>query len=270
MASVHAEIDRLATLHDNLGVRFRPGDRLIYLGNQIGRGCHVSETLDELLMFRRALLAVPGVLPSDIVYLRGGQEEMWQKLLQLQLAPNPREIMDWMLSQGVGATLAAYGATEEQALAAARDGVRTIMRFTNSLRSALRDSPGHETWFSALRRAAFIGTPEEPATEEPVIMPEEVAETTEPAGLLLVNSGLDTSRSFEAQGDAFWWGGSLFDRIESRSLGFDRIVRGYDPAGRGVRIGRYTTTLDGGCGFGGKLVCGCLSANGELLDVIEV
>jgi hypothetical protein len=276
-------------LHDELGPRFRPGDRLIYLGNMIGRGRRVAETLEELLIFRRALLAVPGMFESDVVYLRGGQEEMWQKLLQVQLAPNPRDIVAWMLSQGVGATLAAYGASEEQAVAAARDGVRTITRFTNGLRVSMRASPGHEPWFSALRRAAFTGTPAEssPApmvSAAPLVLAEGedgvrlsdcvgdgVGSTAraDEGGVLMVNAGFDCSRGFEAQGDAFWWGGAQFSRIEQRYNGFARIVRGYDPAHGGVRVGALTTTLDGGCGFGGSLICGCLSPSGELLDMIE-
>ncbi|MEI6985713.1 MAG: hypothetical protein WCK65_06260 [Rhodospirillaceae bacterium] len=260
VASVHAEIGRLAELHDKIGVRFRPGDRLIYLGNMIGRGRFVAETIDELLAFRRALLAVPGVMVADVVYLRGGQEEMWQKLLQLQLAPNPKEIIAWMLSQGVGTTLDAYGSSAEQAVAAARDGVRTITRYTGALRTAMRDRPGHETLFSALRRAAFTGSPQ--ASPEPESIPNQ-------DGLLLVNSGFDISRPFESQGDAFWWGADQFSTIDRRYGGFARIVRGYDPSEGGVSVDTYTTTLDGGCGFGGKLVCGCLSPSGELLETIE-
>lgn len=263
-------------LHDDLGVRFRPGDRLIYLGNVIGRGRHVAETLQELLMFRRALLAVPGMLETDIVYLRGGQEEMWQKLLQLQLAPNPRDIVAWMLSQGVAATLAAYGASGDQATAAARDGVRTITRFTGGLRSAMRDSAGHDPWFSALRRAAFTGSPEEKSDlSEPPPKTDTEAEGEEDSaagptgGVLLVSSGFDISKTFQNQGDAFWWGGAPFSRIDRRYGGFARIVRGYDPAHGGIHVGPYTTTLDGGCGFGGPLICGCLSPSGELLDTIE-
>jgi hypothetical protein len=259
VAAVHAEVDRLAALHDDLGSRFRPGDRLVYLGNLIGRGHAVARTLEELLLFRRALLAVPGVFASDLVYLRGGQEEMWQKLLQLQLAPNPREIMAWMLSQGVGATLEAYGATAERAAAAARDGVRTITRFNSALRTAIHAAPGHDSLFAALRRAAYTGSPETPPAGDGGA-----------GGVLLVSGGFDISRSFETQGDAFWWGAESFSRIDRRYGGFARIVRGYDPARGGFVVTQYTTTLDAGCGFGGPLVCGCLSPGGELLDVVEV
>src|SRR5690242_7169626 len=92
VGAVHGEVDRLAALHADLIRRFTPGDRLVYTGNMIGRGAAAVETLDELLSFRRALIAMPGMLASDVVYLRGSQEEMWQKLLQLQFAPNPAEV----------------------------------------------------------------------------------------------------------------------------------------------------------------------------------
>jgi hypothetical protein len=46
-------------------------------------------------------------------------------------------------------------------------------------------------------------------------------------------------------------------------------VRGYDPARGCVQIGTITATLDGGCGFGGPVVCGCLSPTGEMLEMFQ-
>lgn len=268
VAAVHAAVDRLIRLHDDLGSRFRPGDRLVYLGNLIGRGHAVAETIEELLMFRRALLAVPGVLASDVVYLRGGQEEMWQKMLQLQLAPNPRDVIAWMRTQGIDTTLAAYGASGDQATLAARDGVRTTTRFTNGLRAAMRGAPGHEALFSSLRRAAYTGSP-----TAPPVAPETAPSAPEAAmpegGVLLVSAGLDPGREVVAQGDAFWWGGALFDGIDRPYGGFARVVRGHNPSRGGFLVSRHTTTLDAGCGFGGPLICGCLSPSGDLLDTVE-
>ncbi len=256
VAAIHAEVDRLVRLHDEIGARFRPGDRLVYLGNLIGRGSHALETIEELLMFRRALLAVTGMFETDIVYLRGGQEEMWQKLLQLQLAPTPRDIMAWMLSQGVGATLQSYGSTVDQASVVSRDTARNIARFTGGLREVMRKAPGHEALFSALRRAAFTGLPETPPDSGE-------------GGVLFVNAGFDVERAFEAQGDAFWWGGPQFSRIDRRYGGFARVVRGHDPARGGFVMNKYTITIDAGCGFGGPLVCACISPAGELLESLE-
>src|SRR5271165_6846706 len=84
--AIHGELEALSALHGALDVEFAVGDQLVYLGNYTGHGKAARETVDELLLFRRALLARPGMDPEHIVYLRGGQEEMWQKLAQVQFA----------------------------------------------------------------------------------------------------------------------------------------------------------------------------------------
>lgn len=258
VGAIHSDVERLAALHADIGRRFTPGDRLVYTGNMIGRGPAARETMDELLSFRRALIAMPGMLASDVVYLRGAQEEMWQKLLQLQFAPNPGEVLRWMLRQGVEATLRAYGGNPDYGLAAARDGAVALTRWTNSLRGAMRAAPGHDNVMSALRRAAYTSAPDETGVERI------------PSGVLLVASGIEVSRPLGAQGDNFWWGGTGFARIDEPYGQFRRIVRGFDPGRGGVQVGDFTVTLDGGCGFGGPLVCGCLAPSGEILELIEV
>ena len=42
---------------------------------------------------------------AHFAYLRGSQEEMWHKVLQLQFAADPRGVLAWMLEQGLGTTL---------------------------------------------------------------------------------------------------------------------------------------------------------------------
>jgi hypothetical protein len=98
IGAIHGDVVRLGAIHQEIGRRFTPGDRLVYLGNMLGRGPAVADTIDEILAFRLALLAAPGMKVEDIVYLRGAQEEMWQKLLQLQFAPNPAEVLGWFCS----------------------------------------------------------------------------------------------------------------------------------------------------------------------------
>jgi len=254
VASVHAQLDRLNVLHEVLWGRFQAGDRLVYLGNMIGWGEPVAETLNALLAFRRALLSIPGMCPDDIVFLRGSQEVMWQKLLQLQLAPNPMEVLDWMMRQGVAPTLAAYGGSVEQGMAAARGGAVSLARWTAALRASMHAHPGHEPLFNAMRRAAYTGTPDAP----------------ESGGVLFVNAGIDPARPFGHQGDSFWWGSGGFARIDQPYGGFQRVVRGCDPARQGVQVTDFTATLDAGCGFGGPLVCGLFSPGGEVLELFQI
>jgi serine/threonine protein phosphatase 1 len=109
VASVHGEASHLARLHEALAIRLDPGDRIVYLGNLLGCGSDPKATLSEAIRFRRAVIARPGGFAGDVVFLRGRQEEMWQKLLTLHLAPNPVDVLKWMLEQGAGATIAAYG-----------------------------------------------------------------------------------------------------------------------------------------------------------------
>jgi serine/threonine protein phosphatase 1 len=247
VASVHGEADRLRALHGELAPRFEPGDRLVYLGNYLGRGAAVRATIDELLAFRLMLLAQPGAHVCDVAYLRGAQEEMWQKLLQLQFAPNPREVLDWMVKQGIGATLAAYGGHAEQGIAAARDGARALTRWTGELRAAMHAVPGHTRLMSALKRAAF----------------------TVDGSLLFVHAGIDTERPLTAQSDSFWWASGSFQRIDQPYSGFKMIVRGFDPAHAGLRQTAYTTSLDAGCGFGGALLAACLDLDGRIVERLE-
>ena len=94
-----------AALHDRLAERLVPAT-----------GSSISATISAMAPTPRrrsmrsspsaaAFLAQPQCFLGDVVLLRGSQEEMWQKLLELQFAPNPREVLAWMLEHGVAATL---------------------------------------------------------------------------------------------------------------------------------------------------------------------
>src|SRR5205823_2456817 len=146
---IHGEAARLRLLHDRVGARLIDGDRIVYLGNYLGYGAIVA-TIDELLDFRRRVLSRRNAFACDIVHLRGAQEEMWQKLLQLQFASNPAAVLEWMVRAGVEATVAGYGGDLRQGFAATRDGPRTITRWTLTLREAMNAVPGHTTLFTGL------------------------------------------------------------------------------------------------------------------------
>ncbi len=249
IGAIHGDTNRLGALHDLLAERFRPpGDRLVYLGNYLGRGPDVTGTVDELLDFRRRVIALPNMFASDVIFLRGGQEEMWQKLLQLQFAVNPREVLDWMLGHGLGATLSSYGCEPQRGLAAARDGALSLARWTSSVRAALSARPGHRDLLSALRRAAY----------------------DDAMRLLFVHAGVDPSRPLASQGDSLWWGSAGFGRWERKFGEFDRVIRGYDAAHGGFVQTPYATTIDSGCGFGGQLTAICLSNQGQVIERLDL
>lgn len=204
IAAVHGERARLEALHRGLFTRLDKGDRLVYLGGYLGHGADVAGTVDELLAFRRLFLARRHAFPGDIAFLRGSQEEMWKKLLELQFAPNPRQVLEWMLERGIGATLASYGGDLNRGLAAARGGALAITRWTAELRVAVDAHPGHRQLLTQLKRAAL----------------------TEEGTLLFVHAGIDPEKPLDLQGDVLWWGGSL--ELTAPFAGFRRVVRGHD------------------------------------------
>jgi len=253
IASVHGEAAQLAQVHGEIAQRFERGDRLVYLGNVIGRGGHALAAIDELMAFRRAVIGAHGMFANDVAILRGAQEEMWQKLLQLQLALDPASVLEWMLDHGVAATLEAYGGDPADGMRAARGGAAACARWTSALRDAIHRHPGHNALFAALRRAAV---------SEPV-------ESGGGAPLLFVHAGLDVSRPLATQKDSFWWSTGRFNDIDRPYGEFARVVRGYDNSHAGIVSGPYTLSIDTGCGFGGPLTAVCLDGSGEIVDRIE-
>jgi serine/threonine protein phosphatase 1 len=242
VGAIHGQAQRLEHLHRQIGQALQPGDQIVYLGNYSGYGHDVRETIDEMLLFRRLVLARPGAEITDIVYLRGAQEEMWQKLLQLQFAPNPVEVLKWMVDQGIGPSIVAYGASADEAVMAAREGVLSLTRWTGQLRQNMRAFDGHMALMSALRHAAYI----------------------EPGPLLFVSAGLDPQRPLSAQRDSFWWGGATFASIIEPYGAYRRIVRGYDRRHGGFVETEFTVTLDGGPPAG-EVVAACFSPDGTMV-----
>lgn len=263
VGSIHGEAGRLQDLHGQLASRIGRHDNLVYLGNFLGCGRDILETVRHLLLFRRVMMAEraldesganesdtddPGTDdPGAIVYLRGRQEEMWHKLLQVQFAPNPREVLEWMLSRGAAQTLQAYGGTIEEARKAAAMGAAALSQWTNRLRAGMRALDGHDRLMTVLRRAAF----------------------TNDGTLLLVSAGIDAARPLAEQADAFWWGGRNFETMESPYGDFGCVVRGFDEHRRGAWFKPWAASIDGGCGFGGNLVAACFDADGRFVEAIE-
>jgi serine/threonine protein phosphatase 1 len=250
ISAIHAEARRLMTLHDLLYPMIRPGDRIVYLGNYTGYGNDPIGTINEILTFRRMVLSLPGMMAGDIAYLRGSQEEMWQKLLQIQFAPNPAEVLNWMYDNGLSQTLEAYDLDPRQGQTAAAEGVMSLTKWTGRIRQGLRQHAGHDIFSTHHRRAAY--------TDEQTEYP-----------MLFVHTGINPERPLHDQGDNFWWGGKQFDSIQLPYSPFQKVVRGYDPERRGVHLNCVTASLDGGCGFGGTLVCAGFTPLGDTFELIE-
>lgn len=254
VSAIHGEVERLCEIHKVLFEKFQQGDRVVYTGNYLcGPGAHPAAALDELLAFRDAMQARRGALPDDIVYLRGIQEELFSKLLQLQFAPNAEQVVEWMMRTypEMSGLLAAYGTSLDEAARISREGIMCLTRWSNGIKARMRELGGHEKFFTQLRRAAF--TDHRHSNDN---------------NLLFVHAGLNPHLPLVSQGDSFWWASRNFNDISEKYEPFRAVIRGYDPEKRGVHIGNATISLDGGCGFGGKLVLAQMSNTGDVLELI--
>lgn len=254
IAAIHGDRERLITLHDHLASRFSVRDRLVYLGNYLGNGAWDNQAvLEELLAFRSALLAKPGMEPNDIVHLRGPAEEAWQRLLRLQFSPVPARAIEQYLEAGAEAYLRLYGVSLNETRSMARAGSIVITRWTNQLRVLQRQSQGHESLTCHLRRAAITT----PATDDKT------------KRVLCVPAGYDVSRNLSDQGDALWFTNTPY-HVPEEHPALARVIRGFDPMRGGINTDGLAVTLDGGCGSGGPLVCGCFNAEGKIIEVVTI
>jgi len=253
VAAINGNLERLATLHDHLALRFSIRDRLVYTGNYIGTGAFDNHAvLEELLAFRSALLSKPGMEIHDIVHLRGPTEEAWQRLLRLQFAPSASMAVERCLQAGAEAYLRLYGVSVNDTKSIARAGSVAITRWTNQLRGLQRQVPGHEPFVCSLRRAAItFGQPDGRGR------------------VLVVPAGYDFRRTLDEQGDNLWFPRTSF-HVDVEETRYARVIRGADPMQAGVSTDRLAVTLDGGCGRGGPLMCGCFDGVGNLLELVTV
>ena len=246
IGAVHGAATHLAALHAAIRAKLEPDDRLVYLGNLMGYGPDIAAAIDEALRFRREFLARPYAFPHDILFLRGSQEEMWQKLFELQFSVNPAEILQWMSSHGIAATIEAYGGKPQAAFSAARQGPVALSRWTQELRSAQRKHAGHQDYLSALRRCV----------------------RTHNGTILFVSAGVDPNVPLNAQHDGLWWNTQGFDRMVAPFGEFRRIVRGLDPSRRGIVERDFAISVDAGADIGKGVAAVCLAEHGEVVDRI--
>lgn len=248
--AIHGQLDELTRLHDYIFQHIKPGDRIIYHGNYTGYGDHSVACIDEILTFRRMVLARPGMISTDFVYLRGQQEIIWEKLLQLQFAQNPEDVLLWMLGNGLSNTLYDYGLSPHDGIEACKNGIMGLTRWTNVIRKALRANAAHEVFLNQLKRMAY--------TDQDAAHP-----------MLFVHAGLNPAHTLHDQGDHIWWATDEFKSIDEAYKPFEKVVRGFDPDHSGMHLNCITATVDDGCGFGGKLISVGFDADGAVNTILE-
>ena len=205
IGSIHSKLNQFNSIKKYILEKFEKGDYLIFLGNIIGLGNESKKTLTDVIELRNRLMAKFLIDPTKIIFLRGAQEEMFLKLLQLQTSPNPNDIVKWMFEHGIDGTIQSYGFKKEDLIKVTTQGTLAISKWTSKLNQAISNEPGHKEYFAHLKHAAF----------------------GESKKILFVNRGVDISRPLSAQNDCFWWGYQNFSNLSEPYNTFTRIVRGY-------------------------------------------
>jgi len=250
IGSIHSNLKSFNSIKNYILNNFSVNDKLIFLGNVIGLGDNSKETLTSVLELRFNLMSKLKLKHEAIVFLRGAQEEMFSKLLQLQLAPNPSEILEWMFDHGVDKTIKSYGFSKHELKNIASSGTINISKWTSNLNKVLHKNPGHEQYFLNLKHAAYSSTKK----------------------ILFVNRGVDITRPLSAQNDCFWWGFQNFSKIDKPYKTFIRIVRGYESEHLNrpeISKNNVVCTLFKQPLSNKNVLCGIFGENGEILDLFE-
>ena len=250
IGSLHSSLDSFQSIKKYILSNFEIGDKLIFLGNVIGFRNKSREIINEVLQLRFNLMAKYKLNNSDIIFLRGAQEEMFSKLLQLHIAPNPVEILDWIFSHGVDQTIISYNFDPNDFRKIVTQGTIQINKLTTKLNNQVSSNFGHKEFFSNLKHAAYTDTKE----------------------VLFVNRGVDISRPLSAQNDCFWWGYQNFSQITKPYFSFKRIVRGYqsnqhndiESAKTNVLCTLFKQPLDNE-----KILAGIFAKNGDIIELFE-
>jgi len=250
VGSLHSSIRSFQSIKKYILSNFKESDKLIFLGNIIGFRDQSKEIISAVLSLRFSLMAKFNLDNEDIVFLRGAQEEMFSKLLQLQIAPNPSEIIEWIFSHGVDQTVISYNFKPDQFRDIALQGTIQINKLTAKLNKQIYETDGHKEFFSNLKHAAYSETKE----------------------VLFVNRGVDLSRPLSAQNDCFWWGYQNFSLINKPYNTFKRIVRGYQSNQHNDlenSKNRVLCTLFRQPLENEKILAGVFAKNGEIIELFE-
>ena len=205
VGSIHSNLKSFNSIKNFIIHNFKEQDKIVFLGNVIGLGEYSKEAITSVVNLRFELMSKFKLKPREIIFLRGAQEEMFNKILQLQIAPNPLEIISWIFEHGVDKTLESYGFSRKEVLSVASSGTVSLSKWTSKLNKSIIQNPGHKEYFLNLKHAAYSSSKK----------------------ILFVNRGVDITRPLSAQNDCFWWGYQNFSKIDKPYNTFVRIVRGY-------------------------------------------
>lgn len=249
VGALHGESRRADNLHRRMALFMRPGDHVVYLGNMIGRGPDAAGVLEVLTLSREATRRHFGEGAGRFVYLRGLQEVMWERVATLPNTPDPAQALQWMLEQGLGPTLTAFGSNDSHLKEACAHGDAALSEAVAQAQTAAKGVVGYRGILGRLRDAARTA-------DDKVVM---------------VSAGMDVNLPLAEQWESLWWGDRGFRAGErnARDGGPGLLIRGFDRDNRGPVFGRQRITLDGGSGREGYVMAVLIGPQGRPIETVE-
>lgn len=246
ISAPQGHVTKLNAIHEQIWREFRPGDKIVYMGNYLGNPDTPDnpDVIDSIVLFSNALVGEGLCHHEDIICLKGLREDLWLKLLQLQFSNRPIDVLTWLLNNGMEGMINHYGSTGEEGLSACRSGLIPLIRWTKYLNENMRQRTGHALFYNSLKRAATTSGSSD--------------------SLLFVHCGLNPDRPLGAQDENFWWSSDKFETIENRYENFKYIVRGFDPHQRGVITTPATISLNGDHTRNKPVVCAKMRTSGDI------
>jgi serine/threonine protein phosphatase 1 len=245
IGSVYGRYGSLCQMHEAFAKHIRLGDRIVYLGNYLGAPSQWSgegrAVMGELIAFRSAVLRLQGFKPTDIVYLRGQNEDLCEQLLRLPFQKDPKAWVAMAMEKGLGAYLAAYDVNPQALIDAADNGPFVANRFTYYWKKIMASHGEHEAFYAGLVDAAH---------------------TQSHLPLAFIPAGLDARLPLVSQRDTLCWPEDDIAPI-TRYFNYARIVRGQ---GSPTALPNFVLTLDGGHGLDGVLNALCVDVRGNVIE----
>lgn len=210
IGSLEARAEGLAVLHSLIANSYKIGDIIVYTGNIFGGiNGNIPSLIDEILDFRKKIMATFETKSEDICYIRGAYEDMLFKMFSLNFANKPIEKYMNMMASGLKYTLDSYGVSVNEGKMAAEQGSVSLLRFIENLKSKIRAHDGHYELLFSKSLVNYVYTDDK--------------------NLLLLSAGLDKSKTLEEQKEEIAYGaskGASKFKGEKPYEGFKTVVRG--------------------------------------------
>ena len=206
IASVEGRAEQLFELHKLIGEKYRVGDALVYTGNIFGGFTgEITKTVDEILSFRRRIMANFETESDSICYVRGAYEDMLSKFFNLHIDKKPAERYASMINSGLKYTLMSYGINPEKGTVAAEQGTIYLLNFINNLTSEIRKHDGHHEFWVSKSLVHYVNT--------------------EDKSLLILSAGFDRQKPLDVQKEEIAYGGGGFYNASPYD-GYKTVIRG--------------------------------------------